>query len=117
MILVEDVTGLGTRSNRSSPFQHLQARRRKTPKRDIISILVPGLGKAENVRQSVEQRSTPTGMREEVVEDGGTEAGSASGLTIRTRGGRLPVITGTEPSADEVSTYERRARTQCRPAR
>src|SRR6218665_2723244 len=28
----------------------------------------------------------------------------------------LPVITGTEPGTDEVSTYERRERTQCRPS-
>src|SRR6218665_3911350 len=47
MILVEDVIGLRTRSNRASPFQHLQARRPKTtssadrrPKSNIISILV-----------------------------------------------------------------------------
>src|SRR6218665_3969107 len=53
MILVEDVIGLGTRSNRSSSFQHLQARRPKTPKRDIISVLVPGLGKAENVQSVI----------------------------------------------------------------
>src|SRR6218665_3543033 len=53
MILVEDVIGLRTRSNRASPFQHLQARRHKTPKSDIISILVPGLGKAENVQPVV----------------------------------------------------------------
>src|SRR6218665_2979067 len=50
MILVEDVVGLRTRSNRASPFQHLKARRPKTPKSDIISILMPGLGKAENVQ-------------------------------------------------------------------
>src|SRR6218665_2085838 len=53
MILGEDVIGLRTRSNRASPFQHLQARRPKTPKSDIISILVPGLGKAENVQSVV----------------------------------------------------------------
>src|SRR6218665_1023365 len=53
MILVEDVTGVRTRSNRASPVQHLQARRPKTPKSDIISILVPGLGKAENVQSVV----------------------------------------------------------------
>src|SRR6218665_483968 len=53
MILVEDVIGLRTRSNRVSPFQHLQARRPKTPKSDIISILVPGIGKAENVQSVV----------------------------------------------------------------
>src|SRR6218665_3510433 len=53
MILVEDVIGLRTRSKRASPFQHLQARRPKTSKRDIISILVPGLGKAENAQSVV----------------------------------------------------------------
>ena len=47
-------------------------------------------------------------MWEEAADHGGTEAGSASGPTTRTRSGRLPVITGTKPSADEVSTYERR---------
>src|SRR6218665_2520918 len=120
MILVEDVIGLCTRSNRASPFQHLQARRPKTPKSDITSILVPGLGKAENVQSVITPELTdhvhlvgdgvdveggtheltsrmtgmalkvwtyqavcgttinPTGMREEVAEDGGTEAGSAS---------------------------------------
>src|SRR6218665_2236620 len=56
-------------------------------------------------------------MREEAAEEGGTEAGSASVPTTRTRSGRLPVIPGTEPSADEVSTYARRECTQCRPAR
>src|SRR6218665_897718 len=53
MILVEDVVGLRTRSNRASPFQHLQARRPKTPKSDVVSILVPGLCKAENVQSVV----------------------------------------------------------------
>jgi len=48
-------------------------------------------------------------MQEEAAEDGGAEAGSASGPTIRTQRSRVPVITGTEPSAGEVSTYERRA--------
>src|SRR6218665_1362779 len=53
MILIEDIIGSRTRSNRASPFQHLQTRRPKTPKSNIVSILVPGLGKAENVQSVV----------------------------------------------------------------
>src|SRR6218665_1255449 len=56
-------------------------------------------------------------MPEEAAEDGGTEAGSASGSNTRARSGQLSVITGMKPGTDEVSTYERRERTQCRPAR
>src|SRR6218665_1355752 len=53
VILVEDVIGPRARPNRASPLQHLQARRPKTPKRDIISILVPGLSKTEDVQSVV----------------------------------------------------------------
>src|SRR6218665_1165663 len=53
VILVEDVIGLRARPNRASPFQHMQARRPKTPKSNIISILVPGLCKTENVQSMV----------------------------------------------------------------
>src|SRR6218665_1142871 len=56
VILVEDVIGLRARPNRASPFQHLQARRPKTPKSDIISILVSGVCKTNNVQSVV----TPT---------------------------------------------------------
>jgi len=53
MILIEYLIWPCTRSNRSSPFQHLRAGRPKMPKSDIVSILVSGLGKAENVQSVV----------------------------------------------------------------
>src|SRR6218665_3148806 len=53
MILIEDIIGSRTRSNRSSPFQHLQTGGPKTPKSNTVSIFVPGLGKAENVQSVV----------------------------------------------------------------
>src|SRR6218665_796843 len=53
MILIEDIIGSRTRSNRSSPFQHLQTGGPKTSKSNVVSILVPGLGKAENVQSVV----------------------------------------------------------------
>src|SRR6218665_1337119 len=83
VILVEDVIGLRARPNRASPFQHLQARRPKTPKSDIISILVPGLCKTENVLSVV----TPalTDHVDLVVDEVDVERGTHE-LTSRMKG-------------------------------
>src|SRR6218665_580021 len=83
VILVEDVIGIRARPNRASPLQHLQARRPNTPKRDIISILVPGLCKTKDVQSVVTPALTD---HIDLVGDGVDVERGTHELTIRMRG-------------------------------
>src|SRR6218665_281441 len=88
MILAEYIIGPRTRSNRSSPFQHLQAGGPKTLKSDIASILMPGLGKTENVQSVIAPALTD---HIDLVGDGMDVERSTHELTSRMTGMALKV--------------------------